>query len=135
MTQEKEIVNKYDYIYDKDQVIAINGNALLSFMTFLEQVVEKEPKIAALRVYPKETSEIRDEKGELVKVEVNWEEHNPNSFFFTAADNNGGVPIMTEIALKAEQLLHAFTLIHQENINNKIAKKQQDINAANIFKA
>jgi len=132
---EKEIISPYDYTYDQDQLIGINGNGLLSFMSFLEQVIEKEPKFAALKVYPSETAEIRDESGNLLKVEVNWQDHNADSFFFTAADEKGGVPIATEIALKAQQLLRAFTLLHQDNINNHIATKVETKNDENVFKA
>ncbi len=135
MTQEKEVVNPYEYGYDKDQLIGINGNALINFMGFLEQVIEKEPKIAALLVYPAQTTEVKDETGKLVKAEIEWKEHNADSFFFTAAENNGGVPIMTEIALKAQQLLRAISLVHQENINNKIAKKIEDRAIETAFKA
>lgn len=133
--EEKEQINPYDYSYDTDQLIGISGNGLLSFMSFLEQVIEKEPKVAALLVYPGQTTEIKDEKGNLLKAEIEWKDHNADSFFFTAAEASGGVPIMTEVAMKASQLLRAFTLIHQENINNKIAKKQTEIKDNNVFRA
>lgn len=135
MKEEKEIVNPYLYNYDEGQLIGVDGNGILSFMTFLEQVIEKEPKMAALLVYPGHTTEYKDDQGNLVKVEIDWKEHNAQSFFFTAADQAGGVPIRTEIGMKAEQLLQAFTMIHQENINRKIAKKVEDRETANAFKA
>lgn len=135
MKEEQEIINPFDYSYDKDQLVGINANGILSLMSFLEQVIEKEPKVAALLVYPGQTTEIKDDEGKLVKVEVDWKDHNADSFFFTAADTDGGVPIMTELAMKASQLLRAFTLIHQENINNKIAKKNEDRASENVFRA
>ena len=134
-TEEKEVVNPYNYSYDKDQVISLNANAILSFMSFLEEVIEKEPKVAALTVYPGQTTEIKDDEGKLVKVEIDWKDHNSDSFFFTAADNNGGVPIMTQTAMKASQLLRAFTLLHQDNINRKIAKKVEDRKTEEVFRA
>lgn len=134
MKEQTEMVNPFDYTYDRDQLITINANALLSFMSFLEEVVEKEPKFAALSVYPGKTTELKDENGELVRVDIEWKDHNSNSFFLTAADKNGGVPIMTNIALKGNQLLYGLTQIHQENINNKVAKKKEDIDAENVFK-
>jgi hypothetical protein len=133
--EEKEVTNPYEYTYDKDQLIGINAMGLLSMMGFLEQVIEKEPKIAALLVYPGQTTEIKDDKGNLVKVEIDWKDHNADSFFFTAADKDGGIPIMTEIAMKASQLLRAFTLLHQENINNNIAKKVETRNDESVFRA
>ena len=135
MQEEKEVANPFEYIYDKDQLVGIDGNGILSLMSFLEQVIEKEPKVAALLVYPGQTTEIKDEEGKLVKVEVDWKDHNADSFFFTAADERGGVPIMTELAMKASQLLRAFTLIHQENINRKIAKKQTQRDDEKVFRA
>lgn len=135
MKEEQEIINPFDYGYDKDQLVGINANGILSLMAFLEQVIEKEPKVAALLVYPGQTTEIKDDEGKLVKAEIAWKDHNADSFFFTAADKEGGVPIMTELAMKASQLLRAFTLIHQENINNKIAKKNEDRISENVFRA
>jgi hypothetical protein len=128
----KEKVNPYEFIYEKEQVIGINANALLSFMSFLEMVIDKEPNIGALLVYPKAVKEIKDDKDELLKVDIEWKEHNPNSFFFTASEETGAVPIMTDMALRANQLLYGLTKIHEENINKGIAKKQDD---KGVFKA
>lgn len=133
--QKTEQVNPYDYTYDKDQVISLNAGALLSFMSFLEEVIDSQPKVAALKSWPKQVTEIRDDNKKLLKVDIDWEDHNPDSFFFTAADNNGGVNICTHLDMKAQQLLFALTQIHQDNINKKIAKKIEDREAEDIFKA
>lgn len=119
----KEKVNPYDYTYEDADVTAINSNALLSIMSFLEMVIDREPGIGALLVYPKKVNELKGEDGELLKVYIEWEEHSPNSFFFTASDNDGGVPMMTELALRANQLLYGLTKIHEDNINRGAAKK------------
>lgn len=124
--KETTKVNPYEYVYDNDQVIAINANALLSFMSFCDMVIQREPNMGALLVYPKKTEEVKDDKGNLVKVNIDWEEHNPNSFFFTASDEDGGVPIMTDVALRANQLLYGLTKIHEENINKGVAKKNEE---------
>ena len=60
-------VNPYEYVYDNDQVIAINANALLSFMSFCDMVIQREPNIGALLVYPKNVNEIKDAEGNLIK--------------------------------------------------------------------
>ena len=119
-------VNPYEYVYDNDQVIAINANALLSFMSFCDMVIQREPNIGALLVYPKKTEEVKDDKGTLVKVNIDWAEHTPNSFFLTASEESGGVPILTELALRGNQLLYGLTKIHEENINKGIAKKNEE---------
>ena len=126
MKTTTEQINPYEYVYDNDQVIAINANALLSFMSFCDMVIQREPNIGALLVYPKNVNEIKDAEGNLIKVDIDWEEHNPNSFFFTASDEAGGVPIMTDVALRANQLLYGLTKIHEENINKGIAKKNEE---------
>lgn len=135
MKEETQQVDPYSYTYEKDQVISLNAQALLSFMSFLEEVIDNQPKIAALKSWPKQVTEIRDDSKKLLKVDIDWEEHNPDSFFFTAAADNGGVPICTHIDMKAQQLLFALTQIHQDNINKKIAIKVEDRETANAFKA
>ena len=119
-------VNPYEYVYDNDQVIAINANALLSFMSFCDMVIQREPNIGALLVYPKNVNEIKDAEGNLIKVDIDWAEHTPNSFFLTASEESGGVPILTDLALRGNQLLYGLTKIHEENINKGIAKKNEE---------
>lgn len=126
MSEKKQIVNPMEYVYDNDHVTGVNSNALLSMMVFLQEVIEKEPNIGALMVYPKKVDEIKDDKGELIKVSIEWEEHNPNSFFFTAFEQDGFVPVMTDTCMKANQLLYGLTKIHEDNINRGVAKKQDD---------
>jgi hypothetical protein len=136
MNQEennKQIVNPFDYVYDNNHLTGINSNAILSIMSFLHMVIDKEPKIGALLVYPKKVEEIKDDKGELQKVSIEWAEHTPNSFFLTAVESEGSVPIITDLALRAEQLLYGLTQIHQDNINKGVAKKQEDINDKKVF--
>lgn len=130
---KNEMVNPLDYVYDDDQVVGINGNALLSIMNLLYQVVEEQPKVATLLQYPKSVNEMRDEKGELLKVDIQWEDHTPNSFFFTAADDNGGVPVMTELAFKSQQIIYGLSKMHEKNINSNIAKKKTDLDAKKAF--
>ena len=93
---EKTKVNPYEYVYDNEQVIAINANALLSFMSFCDMVIQREPNMGALLVYPKNVNEIKDAEGNLIKVDIDWAEHTPNSFFLTASEESGGVPLLTD---------------------------------------
>lgn len=124
--KETTKVNPYEYVYDNDQVIAINANALLSFMSFCDMVIQREPNMGALLVYPKSVDEVKDAEGNLIKVEIGWAEHTPNSFFLTASEEAGGVPILTDLALRGNQLLYGLTKIHEENINKGIAKKNEE---------
>lgn len=135
MKEEKITVDPFSYGYEQDQVTAINANSILNVMSFLEQVIATQPKMGALLQYPRKVDEVKDKDGNLIKVNVDWQDHTKDSFFYTAADINGAVPIMTDLSLKAHQLLYAYSQIHQSNINNKIAKKIEDLNADTVFRA
>ena len=84
-------------------------------------------------VYPKKVEEIKDDKGNLQKVDIEWAEHTPNSFFMTAVDQEGALPIMTSVALKANQLLYSLTKLHEQNINKGYAKKVEEIDDKKVF--
>jgi len=135
MKEEKEIVNPYEFAYDQDQLVGINGNSILSLMGLLEQIIDTQPKIGALMQYPEKSEKVFDDNGNLIKVDIEWKEHNKDSFFYTAAAENGGVLIVTDIALKCQQALYGLTQLHQSNINNKIAKKIEELNADTVFRA
>lgn len=120
---EKEQINPYDYTYEKDQVWMIDATACLMMIDFMNEVVASQPNMGALLVYPKKTDIVTDKDGKVIDVNVEWEEHNANSFFLSASKENGAVPFMTSLAYKAEQIKHALGLIHADNIKKNIAKK------------
>tara|TARA_R110000782_G_scaffold201763_1_gene290382 strand:+ start:221 stop:634 length:414 start_codon:yes stop_codon:yes gene_type:complete len=127
MQEEKEQVNPYEYGYSKDQVVMLNGQGLMAMMDLLNEVVETQPRVFAPLTYAESTEEVRAENGDVLMVKTNWKEHTPQSFFLTAAQDNGGVPGMTALGLKATQMLHALTSIHEDNINRNVAKKYEDL--------
>jgi hypothetical protein len=123
---DKEI-DPFDYGYTKDQVSMINSYSLLGVIDFCQKVIDSQPTVAALLVYPEKTDIQKDEDGNTTLVDVEWKEHNASSFFSTASLKGGGVPIMTSLALMAEQIKHALGLIHIENIRIGAAKKSSEI--------
>lgn len=120
MKEEKITVDPFSYGYEQDQLTTINANSILNFMAFLEQVIATQPKLGALLQYPGKVDEVKDKDGNLIKVDIDWKDHTKDSFFYTAASESGGVSIMTDISLKAHQLLYGLSQLHQSNINNKI---------------
>lgn len=135
MKQNNKIVEPMSYTYDQDSVTTINSNAILSIMSFLTQVIEKEPKVGVLLQYPEAVEKVNDDKGGLLQVKIKWENHNANSFFFTGVDEDGAVPMLTDTAFKANQILYSLTKLHEQNINNGIAKLQTEKNAEDVFRA
>jgi len=127
MTEEKEQMNPYDYAYEKDQVWMIDATACLMMIDFMNEVIESQPNIGALLVYPKTTEEIKDKEGKVVGVNIEWADHNANSFFTTASQENGSVPFMTALAYKAEQIKQSLGLIHAQNIQKGVAKKLTEL--------
>lgn len=127
MNEEKQTVDPYKFGYDDDQNWIIPAKAGLMMIDFMNEVVASQPNIGALLVYPKKVEEIKDEQGNIIFTDIEWEEHNASSFFATASQQNGAVPFMTSIAFKAEQLKQSLGLIHAENIKKGIAKPVEQL--------
>ena len=113
--------------YKSGQEILINAEFLLGVLAFCRRVQESLPKVAALTHYPKEVKEIRNkETKELERVDIVWEEHSRKSFANTAFTEQGGVPIVTDLAMYALQIENALTDTHLNNINSGVAIKLED---------
>lgn len=143
--KEKKQVDPYKYGYDKDSNWIIPAEAGLMEIDFMNEIVASQPNVGALMMYPKSTEEIKDEDGNLVYVKITWAEHTPTSFFNTASMGGivikedgteevlGGIPFMTSLAYKAEQLKHSLTAIHLDNINRGVAKPLEELKEKDVL--
>jgi len=129
----KEEINSYDYGYEKDQVVMLNAIGLLAMIDLLNEVVATQPRLFSPLMYAEKTEEIKDDKGNVIAVNTDWKEHNPNSFFMSAVQENGAVPGLTPIAFKCEQMRFALESIHKQNIEKGIAKKITELEEKNAL--
>lgn len=118
-----EIEELLQYGYKPGQEVLVPADFLLGIINFCERVEASQPQLAALLTYPKNVKEIKNDKGDVVKVDIEWVEHSPNSFFNTGFDSNGAVPIVTDLAMYALQTKNALLEMHKKNIENKVAIK------------
>lgn len=118
-----EIKEIYKYGYKPSQEVLVPADFILGIINFCERVEDSQPQLGALLTYPKSVKEIKDDDGNLLKVDIDWEEHTYNSFFNTAFDKNGGQPIVTDLSMFALQTKNALLEIHKENIKNGVAIK------------
>jgi hypothetical protein len=109
--------------YKKGTEVLIDAEFLMGVLSYVDRVIESQPKIAVPMVYPKESLEIKEkDSDELIRVDVNWVEYpSQRSFANTAFGENGAVPIQTELSLLGFQIKQALYEYHQRNINNGIA--------------
>lgn len=133
MSQEKE--NTQEVIqdlfathgYTKGQQLTVGADFIIGVVNFCRRVIDSQPNIAALTQYPKKVNEIRDEKGELVRVDIEWENHTKQSFANTAFSENGGVSIVPDLAVYAYQIENALLDMHIKNINDGVAKSVEEL--------
>ena len=113
--------------YTKNQEILINAEFLLGVLAFCRRVQDSQPKVAALLQYPTDIKLIK-EKGseEVTRADIQWENHSRKSFANTAFTEQGGVPIVTDLAMYALQIENALTDTHLNNINSGVAIKLED---------
>lgn len=133
MTEEKQQINPYDYSYEQDSNWIIPAHSGLMLIDFMNEVIASQPNLGALLVYPKTTEEIKDKEGKVIGVNIDWEDHNADSFFTTASQENGAVPFMTSLAFKAEQVKQSLGHIHLENIKRGVAKKITDLQEKDVL--
>lgn len=131
----QEEIDHFGHVYDLGQTIPIDGNVLLLIGKFMTEVIQKETEMFASFSYALSSQEIKDEDGKIIRVESDMRDHNKTSFQLTAASDSGAQLGLTSTGVKASQILSGILHMHEQNIKNKIAKKQEDINAANVFKA
>lgn len=131
MSKNKE--QEVEYAYGLNQDININGNAVLAMINFLGEVVEKETSLFSSFVYPSKVEEKKDENGHLYQVSYEWKDHNPDSFMWTAVNENGAQLGLTPIGLKASQILNALVSLHEKNVNAGISKPKTELNDQRVF--
>lgn len=113
--------------YKQNQEILINAEFLLGVLTFCRRVQETQPKVAALLQYPKDVKLVTDkETDEVVRADIEWVNHSRNSFANTAFTEQGGVPIVTDLAMYALQIENALIDTHIKNINEGVATKFEE---------
>ena len=113
--------------YAQNQDILINAEFLLGVLSFCRRVQDSQPKVAALLQYPSDIKLVK-EKGseEVVRADIEWKNHSRKSFANTAFTEQGGVPIVTDLAMYALQIENALTDTHLNNINSGVAIKLED---------
>lgn len=135
MSQEKE--NTQETIqdlfathgYTQGQQITVGADFIIGVVDFCRKVKNSQPDIAALLQYPKKVNEIKNDKGEVERVDIEWADHSRQSFANTAFSENGGVPIVTDLSLFAYQIENALLQLHIDNINNGVAKTAEELKA------
>src|SRR6187402_3242297 len=120
-----------EYGYKKNQEIFVDAEFILGVLNFCQRVQASQPKVAALMQYPKKVNEVRDKNGDLLRVDIEWEDHTAKSFANTAFTESGGVPIVPDLAMYAVQIQETLLKLHLDNINNGVAiKLKQDADIA-----
>lgn len=123
--QEEIIEDVFDsYGYKQNQELLISAEFLVGVLAFCRRVQDSQPKVAALLQYPKQVNPIKDkETGELIRIDYDWADHSKQSFSNTAFQENGAVPIVTDLSMYALQIENALENMHIKNINEGIAIK------------
>ena len=110
--------------YAQNQDILINAEFLLGVLSFCRRVQDSQPKVAALLQYPSDIRLVKEKDSEeVVRADIEWKNHSRKSFANTAFTEQGGVPIVTDLAMYALQIENALTDTHVKNINEGIAIK------------
>lgn len=125
---EEEIIDVFEtHGYNRDQELLISAEFLLGVLSFCRRVQDSQPKVAALLQYPSDIKLVK-EKGseEVVRADIEWKNHSRKSFANTAFTEQGGVPIVTDLAMYALQIENALTDTHVKNINEGIAIKFEE---------
>ena len=113
--------------YAQNQDILINAEFLLGVLSFCRRVQDSQPKVAALLQYPSVIKLVKEKVSEqVVRADIEWKNHSRKSFANTAFTEQGGVPIVTDLAMYALQIENALTDTHVKNINEGIAIKFEE---------
>jgi hypothetical protein len=119
-------INPLDYGYTDDQSILIPANHLLSLMFFAQKVKESQPELFLPYEFPKEVNNTYDKEGVLTDSDVEWKEYEGKEAEVFFKNVNKPVRGATELSLLADQVLFAMGTIHEQNINNGVAKNLKD---------
>lgn len=118
--------------YKQGQEILISAEFLVGVVAFCRKVQESQPQIGALLQYPRDVKVIKSKEDERVlRVDIDWENHSKESFANTSFSENGGVPIVTDLAMHAIQIENVLVDVHLDNINNGIAVKTSSNESTN----
>lgn len=123
-----EQIDPKQYGYKEDQMTLIPAHYLTDLMNILQDVIESQPTIGALYVYPESVENIKDENGNLIESKVNWQpfdEHTGAQAFFKASATP--LPLTTKIGVVSERAYMALLKIHESNINAGVAIKAEDL--------
>ncbi len=131
----QEEIDYFGHEYQVGQKIEFEGNVMLLIAKFLTEVVQKETAVFAPFSYTINSHEIKNEAGDLVRVDAEYRDHNKISFMLTATSDNGAQLGLTHLGVKASQILSGLLGVHAQNIENKTAKKPTEINEDRVFKA
>lgn len=131
----KEEIDYFGHVYEDGQKVEIEGNIVLLIANFLTEVIQKETNYFAGFSFASESHEVKDDKGNLVRVDSEWKDHTKESFLLTAASKNGAHLGLTSTGVKASQILSGLLHMHKNNINNNIAKKQEELDTNEAFKS
>lgn len=135
MTKQKEEIDHFGHVYADGQKIDFEGNIMLLIGKFLTEVIQNETGVFAPFTYTVNAQEIKNEDGELIRVEAEHKEHSKTSFMLTATSDDGALLGLSPIGVKASQILSGILHLHEQNIKNNLAKKVEDIITENAFKA
>lgn len=133
MNKEKEPIDYFGNIYDLGQKIEVDGNGVLLIAKFLTEIIEKETNFFVGFTFPEKVREIKDVDGNLKQVAFDWKEHTKDSFLATAASDDGGQLGLTQIGIKASQILSALLWTHEQNILAGKAKKRETVDEQRAF--
>ena len=122
-----EEINSYEYSYERDHQTSINSFAILGMIDLLQEVIESQPTMFAPMMYAEKTEEVKNDNGDVLYVNTTWKEHTSDSFFQTANTNDGGIPGLTPLSFKANQMMYALQMVHRQNIEKGEAKRIEEL--------
>lgn len=131
----KEPIDHFAHVYDLGQKIEVEGNILMLIARFMAEVVQKETAVFASFTYPDKLVEVKDDNGKVIRVDYELKEHTKDSFMLTAANDTGAQLGLTDVGVKASQILSALLYTHEKNIEAGLAKKQEQVDEQSAFKS
>ena len=135
MQEKQEQVDYFAHQYEADQNVELNGNSMLLIARFLTEVIQKETDVFASFTYPIDIKEVKNDAGDIIRVDYDLKEHNKESFMMTASNDNGAQLGLTSIGVKASQILSALLWTHEQNIKKGLTKVQEELDEDRAFRA
>lgn len=119
--------NPFEYEYSPNHTTEVPSNVLLNLLMYFAKVKASQPSMGILYTYPNSTNVIKDNEGNVVKVDVEWEMYKENESGAYFANIENPQPIATELAILSDQLTYAISSLHQDNIEKGEAKKRGEL--------